>query len=406
LPAFSYRAVHASGRVQRGEMTAANENELARFLDESGLELIEARPCAERRRFLPAAFKPGQRISLRERALFCRQTSDMLRVGLPFVQSLLAVAESLPPGRWRSVIEDIARRVSYGNAITAAFAMHPGLFNHVFTAILHAGETGGDLVSTFERLGRHLEWLACLGGRTRRVLRYPLFLLCVALGVTAFMMTAVVPQVMEFLESAAVEPPPITRLLIGASRLFSRWWWAAPPAVCVSFAAIAVLRRHSAAFALRCDGWLLSVPWLGSLVRKISTARFAHSLALVLQSGADFPSALRAARGSLGNLALTRAAAEAERQVLSGQPLSLATSRLFPPEVIHMIRAGEQSGRILETLDEAARYYDTETQAAVEAFISALEPVLTIMVGALLAWVALAVLGPVYGSLNALNAGY
>ena len=217
------------------------------------------------------------------------------------------------------------------------------------------------------------------------------------------MMTMVVPRVLDFLNTVAGELPLSTRLLIKVSELFADYWWVALLALAVSIMAVMAFRRHSESFALRSDGWLLALPGLGPTLHKLAVARFAHNFALLLQSGADLPAALHTAKAVLGNRALMATAAEAEQRVLAGQSFSTSTAELFPPFVAQMIRVGEQSGCLTATLENVTRYYDTETQAAVEGFIGALEPALTILVGAILAWVVLAVLGPVYGSLGKLN---
>jgi type IV pilus assembly protein PilC len=402
MRSYLYRAVHVSGRVHRGQLMASNEDELFHFLRDSGLELIEAR--VRRLPKLSVHWKRRHKgVSLKERALLCRQLADLLRAGLPFLQALQGILESQPPGSLRDKVDAMERSINRGSSVAAAFSRHPGLFNPVFLAILRAGEIGGDLTLTFRQLARYLQWQARLHDQLVRALRYPLFLLCLAFGVTAFMMITVVPRVMEFLTTLSGHLPFLTRVLIRLSRVFAEGWWIFLLALIGFGLAVFLARRHSERFALRSDRWLLALPGLGTTLHKLAIARFAHSFALLLQSGVDLPLALRTAQGVLGNKALEQAAMNAEERVMAGQTLSYATRELFPPFVTQMIRVGEQSGRLAETLDEVTGYYDAEAQGAVEQFIGALEPALTILVGSILAWVVLAVLGPIYGSLGQLN---
>ncbi|MDD5585944.1 MAG: type II secretion system F family protein [Alphaproteobacteria bacterium] len=402
MPAYHFRAVYPSGRIHHGRMTAANENELSHALRESGLELIEASEHKPSRFSMFSGY-PREQVSLRQRALLCRQLEDLLRAGLPFLEALQGVASTLAPGAWRGKLEAIARKVGQGSTIAAAFGQHDRLFNPVFLATLQAGETSGDLVTAFGQLAKHIERQARLRELASRALRYPLFLLCVALGVAAFMMTMVVPRVMDFLNTLGADLPFMTRVLIKLSALFAAGWWIALLVIMTCVLVFMTARRYSGPFALRSDGWLLRLPLLGPAIHKLAVARFAHSFALLLQSGAGLPESLHTAKAVLGNRALIEAAEAAERQVQAGQSLSAATSGLFPPFVSQMLRVGEQSSRLIATLDEVTRHYDTEVQSAIERLIGALEPALTLLVGALLAWVVLAVLGPVYGSLGQLN---
>lgn len=405
MPAYRYRAVHPSGRIHHGEMTVVNEHELIRFLGESGLELLDARPPAPgpvRRLAAGRLSRPG----LRERVLLCRQLASLLRAGLPFMDAFQGITEALPPDRWRNTLEAIARDVNQGSSIAAAFGRYPVLFGTVFRALLKTGEVGGNLAATFDRLADYTERQAAFRERLNRALRYPLFLVTVALGVTIFMVTSVVPQVMEFLGSVAQTLPLSTRLLVALSTLAAKGWWLVLLAVLAASFILFVARGRSPAFAQQSDGWALSLPGLGRVLRQLALARFSDGFALLLQSGADLPLALDTAKDVLGNRALVAAAAEANRRLQDGESLSSALSLLFPRAVTQRIRVGEKSGRLVETLIDVARVYDDETKLAVDAFIGALEPALTILVGGLLGWVVLAVLGPVYGSLGKLDMGF
>lgn len=402
MPAYRYRAVNAQGYVRRGQILAANENELSHFLSESGLELIEVKPHTPAP--LPRWIHQWRdRSPLAQRITLCRQLEDLLRAGLPFSSALQAVIETLPSGMLRGKLEIIARTINHGSSIAAAFAQHPRLFNPVFLAILSAGETGGHLVTTFAQLSKQLRWQERLQKQLSRTLRYPLFLLCLAIGVITFMMTMVVPQVIAFLNSISADLPFVTRLLIIISESFAAWWWIILGGSTLGIAGLLHIRRYSKSLAVRLDRRLLAIPGIGPALHKLAIARFAHSLALLMQGGIDLPSSLRSAAAVLNNRALVEAAYFAEKQLLAGHPFSNATAHVFPPLVTQMLRVGEQSGQLARTLDDVTRYYDDEVQTTIDRFIGSLEPVLTIIVGALLAWVVLAVLGPVYGSLGKLS---
>ncbi len=384
-------------------MQAANANELAQLLGESGLELIEAKQQNAKTETLRRERRG--RGPLAQLIALCGQLEDLLRAGLPFPAALQTVAQALPSGPLREQITAIQRSIQHGISLSASFGQHPQSFGPVFRAILAAGEGSGDLAATFAQLAQQLRWQSALQEQIRRAVRYPLFLVGVAVAVMAFMMTMVVPQIVTLLESLSADLPLFTRLLIGVSRLFAAGWWMALLAFAMAALLVALARRASNDVARRTDGWILRTPGLGPVLRKLSVARFARSLTALLQSGVDLPSSLALASGVLGNRHLIAIVEAAQAQVQSGQALSAATAALFPPFVLPMIRVGEQSGQLAKTLHEVSRACDSEAQAAVSRFLGTLEPALTLLVGALLAWVVLAVLGPVYGSLGRLSGG-
>ena len=242
-----------------------------------------------------------------------------------------------------------------------------------------------------------------MGTQIKRALRYPLFLMLVATATTSFMLTMVVPQIVDFLLSTGGELPLSTKILIAFSKGFSACWWLALATSFVLFFTLRFFRQSAKSFALFQDRLLLSLPVLGPTLRQFATARFAENFAVLLKNGVALPESLALAATTFTNQALREAAKEAQRAVIAGTPLSKAATSLFPPLVIQMLRIGEQSGQLNKALQDVTRHYDLEVKDRVERLIAAIEPALTILVGGLLAWVVLAVLGPIYGNLAHLS---
>lgn len=401
MASFAYRAVHASGRIQKGHMTAANENELAFYLRQIDLELIEAKKA---RRETPR--RNGLKLKGGDLIGFCGQMEDLLRAGSPFDEALALVIETLEPGSALAArLAAVAQAIRAGSSVSGAFAASALPYDPVFLALLEAGEQSGDLAATFARLTRQLRRQAQIKRELTRALRYPLFLLAVAFAVTSFMMGFVVPEIVSFLTSLGGELPLATRILLRLAGLFETLWWLAPALALLGWLAVKAGRRLSPAFAERADGWKLALPSWGPVLRKLALARFAASLNILLKSGLSLPDSVRIAGATLGNLFLSARAREAADRLIEGRAFSQASASLFPPPVLQMIKVGEKSGAVPKALEEIARSYDRETQESVAAFLGALEPALTGLIGALLAWIVLAVLGPVYGSLGPLAGG-
>lgn len=397
MTSYAYRAVDEQGRIAKGQRMAANENELARVLKETGLELIEAREKKESTR------RPWQRAAPRELALFTAQMTDLLQAGVPFTEALRDVGANTESVLFRETLADTAQAIQQGTSLSSAFAAAPHLFPPVFTAILAAGEISGDLRQTFTNLTRYAETRARLQEQMRRALRYPLFLLLVAFGTVSFMMTMVVPQILQFLNSIDSELPLITKALIAASNFFASDGWLVGVGLVGAILMLLVLRRHSESVALMTDEWLLRLPVVGMALRKLALARFAQSFSILFASGLGIPDSLNGARRTLGNRALTLSLDEARAHIQSGHPLSDAMRPLLPLFALRMIRTGEQSGQLAKSLNDIVLAYDREVDDVTQRLIGSLEPTLTLMIGGLLAWIVLAVLGPVYNNLGKLS---
>ncbi len=400
MTSFSYRAVHKTGRVQKGLMAAANENELASVLRGLDLELIEAR-----RQKPNASLHLPERVDPKQTAALCTQLRDLLNAGLPFADALDLVIEAMPPGGFQTKLATMAQTLRAGASVYETFGQHKTLFDPVFLAILDSGERGGDLSVTFARLADQFRWQLRLKAALRRALRYPLFLTFVAACVTSFMMAFVVPEIVLFLAGLGTDLPFATRLLIASADIFATLWWMLPLLALSLFVALFVGRKISSSFKESSDGFLLRLPGLGSIIKKLALARFAASFSALLSSGLSLPSSLETAAGTLGNAFLAARARVAAAQLHEGAALSETLTPLFPQTALQMIKVSEKSGRLPQTIADLAKLYETEAQESVESFLGALEPALTLFVGGLLAWIVLAVLGPVYGSLGALAGG-
>ena len=400
MPAYAYRAIHSSGQITKGHMSAANENELAHYLNETGLELIEAHEKKMRALGLPLS---GRSLPPRVLAGFCTRMHDLLQSGIVFPDALHNITDSTEHKSFRDALLQISRAIANGNGIAASFALYPRLFPPVFIAIIKAGENSGDMTVIFDFLARYTDNRASTQEKLRRALRYPLFLFFVAGGSVSFMLATVVPQVVQFLNGIQGTLPLATRLLVALSTLFTDYSLFVFLGVAFLMAILLVGRLIFPAFSLALDALLLRLPILGKIITKTSLARFAYSFAILFRSGCDVPDCLRQAGETITNRALQAGIASASLRVQSGTSLSHALEGTLPPFATGLLRLGERSGNIGKSLDDIATAYDREAHAATDAFIGMLEPALTLMIGALLAWTVAAMLGPLYGSLSVLE---
>lgn len=403
MKTFAYRAVHACGKIHQGTLAAENENALAFALGRRQLELIDAR---EKKNFAPRqASLPSRRVAAKDKAAFSSQMDDLLRAGIPLPQALELTLEACGEGGMRDAITALETSVRSGCGIAQALRAQNGLFDPIALALLETGERSGDLAQAFASLSAHLNAQETLRAALRRALRYPLFLMCVAGAATGFMLGWVVPQIVGFLASETRDLPFATRLLVASADAFLATWWIPLVAAGFCFVLIKALRRVSESMARAVDGLVLNIPFFGPLNRALALARFMQGLALLLKNGAPLLDSLRACAHVLNNRALEAQVEKAREALLSGASFSVATMGFFPPFVSKTLKISERSGAFLSVLEETARTTEKRVNEKVRSFLGALEPALTSLVGGVLAWVVLAVLGPLYASLGSLSGG-
>jgi type IV pilus assembly protein PilC len=401
MPQYAYRAINSNGRQLRGALPAANELDLQQALDAVGLELIDCRLARVRRSLGTGSSRLGSRDLIQ----LCVHLEQLQRAGVPLLDGLADVRDSADSTRLRDLAAQIHRDVSEGQPLSVALGRHPKVFGNVFTALIAAGEETGKLADSFHELVRHLKWAAAMAAKVRKATRYPAVVACVVTGVTIFMLAGVVPQVVDFLAANNRELPIWTVALIATSSFVQDFWPLLLALPAVSVLTVRFLVQRSAEFAYRFDAILLSLPVAGQVLQKLALARFAQIFAVMFQSGIDILTCLDAGRRVIGNRVLGEALALTRRQVQAGSSLSaaLAATGEFPTRVTRMVKIGEDTGNLTETLGQVAELYDQDVDAAIDTMISLIEPALTAILGLIMAWIALAVFGPIYDNLGQLG---
>ena len=397
MPQFVYRAINERGRSIRGTLAAANEVDLYQALQETGLELVDARQQGRRRSFLTFL----ARVTPRELIQLCLHMTELSRAGVPLLEGLNDIRDTTESPVLRDALSEVVRDVSEGATLSHAFAKHPKVFDHIFVSLIATGEQTGNLTESFKHLSHHLKWAASMRSKITKASRYPLFTLVVAMGVMFFLMVFVVPQVIELLKATGTELPMATVALIVFSDFMVYYWWAIIATMVGSWLLVKTLARLSEDFAFWLDGLYLRIPVLGPTMKKIALSRFAHFFAVTYQSGIEILRCLDSARNVLGHRTLAESILTAEQAVRNGTPLSVALNNTgdFPSLVVRMIRVGEDTGNLSETLEQITEFYDREVDDSIEAMIGSIQPSLTFLIGGLVGWVVVAVLGPIYDNL-------
>lgn len=396
MPLYAYRAINDKGRSVRGQLNAPNETDLFYQLHELGLELVDAAIVKERK----MAMAMAGRIKTRDLVQVCLHLEQLSGAGVPLIEALSDLRDSVEQPRLRNIIAEIYRDVSDGSPLSEAFGRHPRVFGPVFTSLLSAGEESGNITESFAQLVKHLKWTDAVNTKVKKAIRYPSIILVMITVMFIVMMTVVVPQVVGFLREQGTELPLVTRSLIATSDFMQNYWYVVIGAPIITFISVKLGMKASYAFAYKVDQAMLRIPVIGPTIRKISLSRFAHFFAVMFNSGVPILQCLETAQRVVVNRCLTEAMGLVREQVQTGEPLSMALkqSGQFPSLVVRMVRIGEESGNLSGTLENVTDFYDRDVEETVDTLIGMTEPALTIVAGGIMVWIVAGVFGPIYDS--------
>lgn len=398
MPLYRYRALNTRGEVLDGTMEAGSEAEVALRLQEQGHLPVEARPASEARAVddWKTLFKSkpfaGQRL-----VQFTQQLATLLNAGQPLDRALTILLDLPEEPEAKRTITDLRDAVRGGVALSTALERQHGTFSRLYVNMVRAGEAGGSLEDTLQRLADYLERARALRGRVINALIYPAILIVMVGASLLFLLGYVVPQFAAMYDSLDAELPLFTRIVLGAGE-FVRDWWILLLVVPVIAFYVFWLKLRDATFRARFDAWLLERRIAGPLVARIETARLARTLGTLLRNGVPLITALGIGRNVLGNLALAADVEAAEAEVRNGVGLSSAIgrSKRYPRLAVQMIQVGEESGALDTMLLKTADTFDQQTATALDRMLAALVPAITMLLALVVMLVILAVLVPIY----------
>lgn len=405
MPLYRYKALNARGDVLEAQMEAASEAEVVARLQEQGHLPMEAKLASEggglgafKTLLQPNAFA-GQRL-----VLFTQQLATLLGAGQPLDRALTILLELPDEDKARNTVADIREAVRGGAPLSTALERQHGSFSRLYINMVRAGEAGGSLHDTLQRLAEYLERSRALKGRVVNALIYPAILLVVVGLAMLFLLGYVVPQFSQMYESLDVALPWFTRIVLAIGQFVAGWWLALVviPAALVLWAE---RKRRDTAFRDRFDAWILQRRLIGPLLARLETARLARTLGTLLRNGVPLLGALGIAGKVLGNRALAADVQGAADAVKNGRALSasLGAGKRFPRLALQMIQVGEESGALDTMLLKTADTFEAQTAQALDRMLAALVPAVTLVLAAVVGAVIIAVLVPLYDLAGAIN---
>lgn len=392
MAVFEYKAVAADGKMVFGRIDAMNVIDLEMRLKRMELDLVSGAPITNR------SFFGAQKVPRRELITFCFHLEQLTRAGVPIIEGLSDLRDSIEHPRFREVIAGTIESIEGGQTLSEAMAQHDRVFDKVFVSLIRAGESTGRLPEVLKSIIDSLKWEDELVSQTKKVIMYPAFVGTIVIAATLFLMVYMVPQLKEFVKNMGQELPAQTKALFFVSDLLIAYWHLFVLMLAIAVIAGAIVLRTNPAARLRLDGIKLRIPMLGSILRKIILSRFASTFALLYSSGIPILDAVRTTQSVVGNRLIEQGLVRIEELISEGHTVTAAfhTVGLFPPLVIRMLKVGEGTGALDEALMNVSYFYNRDVKESVEKVQAVIEPMLTILLGSMLGWIMLAVLGPVY----------
>jgi general secretion pathway protein F len=396
MPAYAFEALDSQGQTRRGVLEADTARAARSQLRAQALVPLKVEPVQRHNSGLNTVIWESHVFNRTALAVWTRQLSGLVNAGLPLERALAALSDEAETPRQRNLVSALRTEVNAGAPFSKALSQHPREFSSIYTAVIGAGEQSGHLGLVLERLADDLQEQQNLRSKLLAAGLYPAIVCAVALLIVMFLLAYVVPQVAQVFGSNQQQLPALTRIMLALSHFVQNFWlWGCVLIVLTGTGTHVALKQSTT--RERFDAVWLQLPLVGRLARGYNAARFASTLAMLTTAGVPILKALQAAADTLNNTALKRDAQEALILVREGAPFASAIAQhpRFPRLLVMFSRLGEQTGTLPTMLQRAAAQLSEEVQRRALQLATILEPLLIVVMGAMVMLIVLAVMLPI-----------
>jgi type II secretory pathway component PulF len=395
MPTFEYKAINEMGVEVKEVMEAPNSSVVAERLEKLGYLPLKIKPKTDFANL--EIFSKKSKVKSDQIIMFTRQLVTLLKAGVPLLSCLEALVEQTEDEGLRDIIQKIYVDIESGISFSEALNKHPKAFSELYINSIRAGEMGGALDEVLERLAQLMEHDQETQARVKSAMRYPIIVVVSLVVAIVVLMMLVVPKFIDLFEQVGVELPLPTRLLIGAHDILANYWYIILAVLSVLIVAfLKYIKTEKGAY--QWDNFKINAPLFGDLNLKTAMSRFARMFETLNSSGLPILQTLDIVAKTVGNVVVGKELEKASYGILQGKgiALPLSQSKIFPPMVIRMISIGEQSGSLDNMLMNVSKHYDKEVDYAVKNLTSMIEPVLTVALGVIVLFLALAIFLPMW----------
>lgn len=396
MPNFQYKAYDKDGNPKNGVVEATDQESAINLLINLGLTVTSLE--VEVKSALNIGISIGKKVKPKELVVFSRQLATMINAGLPLVRALRILQDQSDNKAFQNILDKVSSNVEAGNSLSQALSKYPKTFNKVYVTMIRSGEASGRLDEVLLRISDQQEKDFNMMSKIRAAMAYPAFILVMLVGIIVLMMVMVVPQLKSIFEQSNVELPLPTKILLVISSFTTHYWW------------LLIIIIVSAVFGFRFwistpsgrrtwDAAKLRIPVFGKLAELIYMTRFTRTLGTLVTGGLPILEALDITSDAIGNTLYKEAIQDTAKKVEAGVGIgtTLRKKKIFPVMVSQMIEVGEKTGNIDEILNRLSEFYENETDAMIKTLSSLLEPILMIIMGVGVGFLAVAIIMPIYG---------
>jgi type II secretory pathway component PulF len=403
MPIYSYQAKKpGESKTTKGELHAEDLSQANKALRAQGLIVLHISLYNEKSQSpLHFGFK-REKVPLKEKIIFSRQLSVMIKAGLSIVKALESLSRQSENKYFQDVIHDLIEQVRGGTVLSKAMMRHPKVFADVYTAVIKAGEQTGQLSEVLLNLAEQQEKEADLIGKVKGAMIYPAVIFCLLIAVLVLIVVFVIPSLQSIFTESGATLPLLTRILLGLSKVIRTYYWIIVPGL-IGLYLLLRMWVGTAPGREVYDKAKYSLPIFGGLTKKVYMARFARTMAMLIKASLPILESLDIIRKTISNVHYDRAFERIQHEVESGKTMSASVAKepLFPPMVSQLISLGEESGSMESVLLDVANFYDKEVDTMAKNLTTLLEPIMMIVMGIGVGFVVASVLGPIYSLVNA-----
>lgn len=400
---FAYKVRDRNGRELTGEIEGDSRQNVTAKLRQAGYFIIDVNQKTEATT-VEDIFQRFKKVKPKELTIFSRQFSTMVNSGLSLLRCLFILEEQTENKKLQKIITSVRQDIEAGQPLSESLEKFPNVFSHLYVSMIKAGEIGGILDITLNRIASFMEKEDELRGKVKSAMTYPVMILIMVILVVGGMIMFVLPKFGEMYKSMGAELPGLTQSLMGLSSLLTGFWWIIFPGIYGSYYGFRKYTKSEVGKPVW-DKTKLKIPIVGNLIHKISVARFTRTFGTLLKSGVPILQAIEITGQTSGNYVIEMAMNKIQNSVREGESIGkpLEASGVFPPMVNQMVSVGEETGALDAMLEKIADFYDSEVETAVEALTSIIEPLMMVFVGAAVGFIMIAMYLPIFNMASAMK---
>ncbi len=393
---FSYNARDKDGNDASGLVDAPSSEAAVKLLRSRQLFVVSIKVTREKHN-ISSFMARFHKIGFGDVVNFTRQLATMIVAGLSLPEALTILQHQSTNPAFARLIVDVEHEIVGGGNLGDSLSKYPDVFSPIYVALVRAGESSGTLDKVLERLAETLESQGEFRSKVKGAMIYPVIIVIGMFAVVMVMMTVVVPKLTDLYRDFGIDLPGPTRILITTSDFFVHFWWLMIVLIVGSVVAFGKWRK-TAMGELMVDSFILRLPLFGDLTKKVLLVEFTRTLAMLISSGIHILQGLQTLRDSLGNVRFRNAIDEISKKVEKGFPLgdTFAQHEEFPPIVSQMMKVGEETGKLDDTLVKLSRYFESESEHLVQGLTTAIEPIIMVVLGVGVGFIVISVITPIY----------